>query len=157
ANGQFFGPAMQEVGGVFTASGTGGAKGAGAFYGVKDPSAGDPLAPVAGLAQLDRDTDLRLFSHTELRSISYDATSDGYILSLRIPDTVRLDTTTLNSALSDSTRQVYEGALDGNPTFRATIPNLSSQVALTHTMLVDVIRFANNPAYPNLADYAVGV
>lgn len=167
--GQLFGPDMSEVGGVFSASESGGNMLSGAFYGAEDPA----NASNGGLADLTSQTELRTITDSSLHregeiiSIAYEPDFDGYYVQFKYTAdplapvrVMRLDPSQRNN--SDATHDYYDTALpdryvnggmdadvvverigDGNP-----------EVALTYMTIGQV--FLNRPdAGVALDDYHV--
>ncbi|MBO9603219.1 MAG: transferrin-binding protein-like solute binding protein [Novosphingobium sp.] len=164
-NGQFFGPAAQEVGGLFTATGPSGSAASGAIFGAKDPNVDDPAGTMPGLKDLTSSTDLQIYSadlnyfyQESINSISYNPGTGNYVLKLDHQD-LNLDSTTFQAAKSNGNIRVYEGEGDADgSSWIATVPNLgsaSSSVAYTYTMFVDARYNGNDPVRPHLREYMV--
>ncbi len=174
-SGQFFGPAAQEVGGVFRLTEADGNAAVGSFVGVNDDSVTNPNADDPGILDLTEKTELELLyvdtrdSHGDLIRITYDPDAGGYDLTFRLAGltTAKERTAAINSGNLDASRSsdavaYYTGEVtdrfDGDLLpYTATATRLGGQnpdIQLSYTSIMDII-VENQPGGYSFRDYHV--
>ena len=147
-SGQFYGPAAQQLGGIFTAS-NGANRAAGAFTGKQDSSILDAEQTLAGLTSV---TTLGAFAVNgtyggiEEQSIVYDPASGTYTLSLfdpygsNAPIPFEISRQDIIAGNSDASRTWYERAGDRAVSGYLFNPGAANPtLALTYTSFADLV------------------